>query len=272
MIQYILIYLVVSVVSLIQDNVYQLPNDPTKYLIMTTSNYGMMEMTLNWAASLRRQGYSRFVIACLDEHIYNELHEHGLGHHTAWFVQPDMSPHAEWGTDLYMRLMFSRVKILRQLLHLHYTVLFTDVDVVFLSKHVLEHIVFETHRHQPDITFMVDNAIGTPRVINGGFLFLRPTPRMDHILDRVMYWMKSGDKDLAYDQMALNHVVDKELKIKYSQHVHPLDMSLYASGWTYKRNRMNERLGIQPMVVHFNWIAHTKNKIKYMKEQGMFYL
>jgi len=92
------------------------------------------------------------------------------------------------------------------------------------------------------------------------------------IIDRTLYWQGSGNKKYEFDQMGMNHVVDDEFKIKFSQHVRALDKTLYPSGWTIKRKRKNEELYIFPMIVHFNWIAHSKNKIKYMKELNMWFV
>jgi len=76
----------------------------------------------------------------------------------------------------------------------------------------------------------------------------------------------------AIDQFVMNDVL-KEMVKKYGWGVaRPLDCFLYPTGLIFNRNRLNEKLGIVPMVVHMNYMIGNAEKKAQLKNQGLWFV
>jgi len=158
--------------AVVERNAIEEPSG--KYLIVTASNLGIAELTMNFIASLRINRYEKFVIMCHDSKFYRMMWEYGLRQHAtmipkAWTNFTIRAEHAEWASQDFMNVGVAKMIIIRTLTDAGYHVLSTDVDIVFLSPFVLKHIIFENEMSKPDLVFQVDNSIGNPNVISKSF-------------------------------------------------------------------------------------------------------
>lgn len=123
-----------------------------KYVITAVANIGHANFTLNWIASLKRMKYDRFVIFCLDFQLYKLLLLKGFERNAvmaplSWTKHQIPALEHKWLEVEYNRLTEAKIRIQRELLYKGYWILFSDVDVVFLSRHVVDHVDFVIGRY-----------------------------------------------------------------------------------------------------------------------------
>ena len=74
------------------------------------------------------------------------------------------------------------------------------------------------------------------------------------------------------DQLAFNYQVRTVMKARYTKSFKGLEKLLYANGMVYFRQRMNQKLGIQPLVVHVNYAEGYEAKRNLLESAGLWYL
>jgi len=129
--------------------------------MVALANQGMVEMTMNWIASLKMTGYDRWVVLCFDFPLYRFLVEYGFGNQTAmvpldWLHKNVSAAAVNWGNTAYLELLQAKIIIIIKLLKLGIYLFYLDVDLVFCSPYVLEHINFGDDELLTDLIYMVD--------------------------------------------------------------------------------------------------------------------
>ena len=122
-------------------------NQIGRYTIIATANLGHLNFTLNWIASLKLNQYDKFLIFSFDFQLYSILVGYGYGENTVMapltWTKFDIPPNEhKWMEKNYKKLTESKLRIQSSLLELNFWILFSDVDLVFCSPHVLEHVQF----------------------------------------------------------------------------------------------------------------------------------
>ncbi|CAG0884706.1 unnamed protein product [Darwinula stevensoni] len=147
----------------------------------------------------------------------------------------------------------------RELLKRGHSVLLSDVDVVWLSPGILAHVDYTLGN--ADLACMVDG-----KEMNGGFYAAKPSPIVMELFQKVADALKA-DANLI-DQYAFANVINRAMKIRYSKQLHFLDKLLYSNGNVYFQERLNEKMGIQPMIVHANFFVGAKKKREMLQSGG----
>jgi hypothetical protein len=108
---------------------------------------------------------------------------------------------------------------------------------------------------------------------DGGFWLARPTPVMIEIFKRV-FVIATTRPEHVIDQSALNYVTHFEYgELKRDSHRFvSLSKSLYPNGLYIVKEEMNAKLGIYPLMAHFNYMVGTAPKKAVMKKLNMWYV
>lgn len=236
-----------------------------KYLITAVSNNGNFEFVLNIIASFKLNGYSKFFIICLDLQLYENMVKYGFAKQAA-LVPPSWLPYtankksSSWQTKEYKLITQAKVHVVYKLLLNSFTVLLTDVDLVWLSPSVIKYIEFVAPKEE--FIYTTDK-----NSVNTGFYVARPTNGTKNIFAAIIERQKT---DHDNDQFVANRVFkDKKELLKNSVRLDPL---LFANGKTYLREKINKNLNISALIFHANWLIGFKKKKETLQQEGMWYI
>ncbi|ORZ01663.1 nucleotide-diphospho-sugar transferase-domain-containing protein [Syncephalastrum racemosum] len=245
-----------------------------RVLIVAASNYGMRDHVYNWIESLKRTGEGdKFLMFCLDDQMYEHMVEAGYEKNAAtipenWFHQEVDAGFEEYYSKKYRIITHAKTLIVQQLLYLDVTVLFSDVDIVWLRPRLREFIyTFLDIREETHVAFQQEGS--DQKVINSGFYMMRPSDVTKRLLAETIYL---GDTNEAMTQQgamneALNHV-DMDLR---STAVTLLDVLHFPNGYIYFENDWCDKHGVDPFIVHANYLVGD-DKRKRLEERGFWYL
>lgn len=109
------------------------------FLIVTTTTNGHYELVKYWLNSLQHLNYTKFLVVCFDNDVYNRLSvEKSLSGHLAlipnnWIIQPvSTSEELLFDTTSYNWLVNSRLVVICKLLENGYNIIFNGNDIVWL--------------------------------------------------------------------------------------------------------------------------------------------
>ena len=127
-------------------------------------------LRFNWIASMHRNGYFKFLLFCLDVKLYTTLAELPLSQNLVlvpmkWLHYAVNASELLWSTPSYNILTQAKVRIVYELLQNNYTVFSTDVDVIWLSPHILNYIDYTFGKRE--MAYMIDQI----DEVNGGFFY-----------------------------------------------------------------------------------------------------
>lgn len=244
-----------------------------RFTITATANSGHLELTLNWVASLQRHGYHKFVILCFDFELFSELVRRGfepnVGMAPPHWCGTEISPIEEsWMSTRYNDLTQAKLRIQHELLVRNHSLLFSDVDLVFTSPHVHEHLeqVFSTPKgNPPHLAYMYDQDTD----MNTGFFAARPTEMVIRAFANTLPTLKRW----GVDQLAFNYQLRTVMEIRYNHpYLRGLDKLLYANGLTFHRRKLNQKYHISPLVIHANYVTGKAAKRELLQQGGGWYL
>jgi len=243
-------------------------------VIVALSNSGMKDMTLNWIASLHQNKFHKFLVFCFDADMHNYLVANELGNNSVivprkWLGEFQVDGKFKgWGEREYQDLLRGKIRILMEIWNLGFTIFYNDVDLVFLSPHVIEQMLFDYETRDYDCIYMVDYMDHGFEQMNGGFWIGKPT--MKPYWERALVLTQTNG-NLVVDQAAINFVLEEE-KLKYTSRLRGLSKSLYPSGHYFHQLNMNHRYKIQPLVVHMNFLIGSEPKITMLKLHNMWFI
>lgn len=241
--------------------------------IITLSNFGFRNFTLNWIRSLERNNYTKFVVLSFDLALVNYLSSIGYKDRAKiipfeWLEYQIPENVTNFKEPAYNLLTQQRVHVYLNLLLKNITFLMSDVDIVWLSPHVLEYIEFNVEHSYAHIAFAQDIWKGKIQY-NGGFLYAKPTQFSIRLFSD---WIIAQNKDIlnSIDQFVLDELLASNNH--NDNRIFPLDKLLFASGQVFFHLKKNKLLNINPLMVHANYIIGHDNKLFYFKKNGFWYL
>jgi hypothetical protein len=241
--------------------------------IVSLANHGYRYMALNWIESLERTGYHRFVVLCFDRSLLEFMHERGFTDRavlvpTNW-LDFDITENAtRWAKQEYSHMVQSKMSVLNHLLSRNYSILFSDPDTVWLSRHVKQHIDFTFTHSFAEILFSQDQIVRQLH-FNTGFFYAKPTEFVIGLFAEVIERQKA-DPDGSIDQLVMHGLM---LKRGFSDpRVDSLDPFLFASGQVYFNYGLNGAMGIGPLVVHVNYRKGLKEKVDTLVKANLWYV
>ena len=241
-----------------------------KYIIIAVANNGHREFTLNWIASLKRNNYHKFIVFCLDSMLYEAIAERSLSANAVvvprkWLHGPIFTEEVLWGTERHRLLTHIKVIVAQKLLEWGHTVVFSDVDLVWLNPNIIAHIEYVSEN--ADVAHMLDFVDD----MNSGFYLAKPTPFAKSLFQEAIEILKQFGGN-AHDQGAFNGAMQSGMNRKYSKHFYRLDKLMYPNGEVNFLLGLNKKMDIRPMIVHANYVVGAKKKKEILESQGMWYI
>ncbi|KAF6149700.1 hypothetical protein GIB67_017433 [Kingdonia uniflora] len=257
-----------------------------KELIVTLANSNVKEMLEVWFTSIKRVGITNYLVVALDDEVEDFCKSNKV---PVYKRDPDEGIDSIAKTGGSHAVSGLKFRVLREFLQLGYSVLLSDIDIVYLQN-PFDHIYRDS-----DIESMTDGhdnmtaygytdvfdepAMGWSRyaftmriwVYNSGFFYIRPTFPAIELLDRVAGRLS---RENAWDQAVFNEELFYPSYLRYD--------GLYASRRTmdfynfmnskvlFKTVRHDGRLRKhKPVVVHVNY---HPDKLPRMKAVVEFYV
>lgn len=236
-------------------------------------NLGHFELFRNWVRSCDDRSIdvrSWSLIFTVDSEAANGVEQLGFTSFTdrnSYGAQPKEAVKA-FGDRQFRLLMFQKTAIVKDVLDLGYSLLFQDVDVVWLKD---PRPFFLKPSHQRfDARFMYDgpNKMHAPLHLNSGFFWLKNTRKsISFWTDVLMHCdliFTSGSQQKVVNQIIVGHLF-KGLKL------HVLREDDFANGHLFSINSA-ANLPKDPYVIHCSWTGNIQHKLEKFKLAGLWHL
>lgn len=239
-------------------------------LIVALANSNVKDMLEVWFNSIKRVGIPNYLVVALDEEIANFCRHNDV---PVYEGDPDEGIYSIGRTGGNHVVSGLKFQILREFLQLGYSVLLSDVDIVYLQN------PFEHFHRDLDVESMSDGhdnrtaygydyvydepSMGWARyahtmriwVYNSGFFYIRPTIPSIELLDRVADRLS---REKAWDQAVFNEELFFPSHPGYDG-LHAsrrtLDFYLFMNSKVlFKTVRKDAQLSkLKPVIVHINY-------------------
>lgn len=258
-----------------------------KELIVALANANVKDMLQVWFTSIKKVGIPNYLVVALDDEIVEFCKSNEV---PVYRRDPDQGIDAVGKTGGNHAVSGLKFRILREFLQLGYSVLLSDVDIVYLQN------PFDYLARDSDVESMTDGhnnmtaygyndvfdepAMGWARyahtmriwVYNSGFFYIRPTIPAIELLDRVA--TRLSREANAWDQAVFNEELFFPSHPGY-EGLHAakrtLDFYLFMNSKVlFKVVRKDSKLSSQkPVIVHVNY---HPDKLPRMKAVVEFYV
>jgi hypothetical protein len=249
-----------------------------KAVVVMVANEGVMDLVLNFLCSCREKaaGIDISSIAIFlgqPEYVpvVNSMGAHGI--FNQFLSQIPKKAAGNYGDKTFGRLMWLKTTSVYIALQAGFDVIFQDADLVWL-KDPVPHL----HKVVRDVAFMDDGARTprfTPYFVNSGFYYFKHNPRVLYLMERML---KGGPGEISVSH---SH---QSVLIRYLTEVHDMNgikvnvlgSTDFPSGAMYHNNKTFikriKEYKEEPFVFHMCWTANREDKVKYLKDLGMWYL
>ena len=115
----------------------------------------------------------------------------------------------------------------------------------------------------------------TPYFVNSGFYYFKNTPKVKYLMERML---KSGPGEISVSHSHQSVLIRylTETHDLYGMDVNVLSSTSFPSGAMYHQNKSFiariKKYQEAPFVFHMCWTANREDKVKYLKDLGMWYL
>lgn len=257
-----------------------------KEVVVVLANTNVLEMLQVWFTNIKKVGISNYLVVALDDRIEEFCKSNDV---PVYRRDPDQGVDSiakSGGNHAVSGLKF---RILREFLQLGYSVLLSDVDIVYLQN-PFDYIYRDSDvesmsdGHNNHTAYGFNDVFDEPKmgwaryahtmriwVFNSGFFYIRPTLPSIELLDRVADRLS---KEKAWDQAVFNE------ELFYPSHpgydgLHAakrtMDMYLFMNSKVlFKTVRKDAKLKkLKPVIVHVNY---HPDKLARMKAVVEFYV
>lgn len=241
-----------------------------KELIVALANSNVKTMLEVWFSNIKKAGIINYLVVALDEHIAEFCKTNDV---PVYKRDPDEGIDSVARTGGNHAVSGLKFRILREFLQLGYSVLLSDVDIVYLQN------PFDYLYRDSDVESMSDGhnnmtaygyndvfdepSMGWARyahtmriwVYNSGFFYIRPTIPSIELLDRVAERLSKGK---AWDQAVFNEELFFPSHPGYTGlHASKRTMDYYLfmnSKVLFKTVRRDDKLKkLKPVIIHVNY-------------------
>lgn len=255
-----------------------------KELIVALANSNVKEMLEVWFSSIKRVGIPNYLVIALDDHIEEFCKSNDV---PVYKRDPDAGIDAVGRSGGNHAVSGLKFRILREFLQLGYSVLLSDVDIIYLQN------PFNHLYRDSDVESMTDGhnnmtaygyndvfdepAMGWARyahtmriwVYNSGFFFIRPTIPSIELLDRVAD--RLAKQPNSWDQAVFNEELFFPSHPGYDGlHAAKRTMDFYMfmnSKVLFKTVRKDAKLKkLKPVIVHVNYHPDKLRRMKAVVE------
>lgn len=251
-----------------------------KTMIVTALNFGYKDIMMNWVCNLRHLSITNFVIAALDNKLYEFGYTRGLpvyletevvgGHNTSL---SDVT----YGTSSLKELTKMKSKVVLRFLKLGCNVVWSDADVVWFRNPIVDLWGYKAdlaiQTNAPD-----NEEANANRRINSGFYLAVANEKVINGFERVVrYAAKSrmSEQPCFYDVLCGKEgerTVGNDECLFEGMRVRMLDRGGYPNGitrrvWDVEGGKILERFpGV--IVLHNNWVKGTGAKLERYVRHG----
>ncbi|XP_074333872.1 arabinosyltransferase RRA3-like [Apium graveolens] len=241
-----------------------------KEVIVALANSNVKEMLEVWFTNIKRVGIPNFLVVALDEDIANFCRSNNV---PVYKRDPDEGIDSVARTGGNHAVSGLKFRILREFLQLGYSVLLSDVDIVYLQNpfnHLYRDSDVEsmTDGHNNMTAYGYNDVFDEPSmgwaryahtmriwVYNSGFFYIRPTIPSIELLDRVAGRLS---KESAWDQAVFNEELFYPSHPGYDGlHASRRTMDFYLfmnSKVLFKSVRKDAKLSkLKPVIIHVNY-------------------
>ncbi len=248
-------------------------NTVNDLLIVSISNYGFKNLTLNWITNLHKLGFNKFVVFCFDLELYEFLSEKGYKNNLAivpseWLDFKISKSFSSWATKDYNQITQAKPQIWYQLLKLKLNIFFSDSDVAWLNKNIIDHLKFIYEYSTADLLFSVDQEHRNNYYNTGLFMAKCTSYSIDLFLNLINEQRKSPEHSI--DQIVFSNML-KKTKFNDSRII-GLDPILFASGKVFLHDKLNKRFNLTPYTFHANYLVGMEAKINALKANNLWFL
>lgn len=254
-----------------------------KELVVVLANSNVKEMLEVQISTVKKAGFSNYLVVALDDEIEGYCKSNGVA---VYKRDPDDGVDAIGRSGGNHAVSGLKFRILREFLQLGYSVLLSDVDILYL-RNPFDHLYRDS-----DVESMTDGhnnmtaygyndvfdepAMGWARyahtmriwVYNSGFFYMRPTIPSIELLDRVADRLS---KEKAWDQAVFNEVLFYPSHPGYEGlHASKRTMDFYSfmnSKVLFKTVRKDPNLKkLKPVIIHINYHPDKLPRMKAVVE------
>lgn len=245
------------------------------FLVVSVANLAEFDLIMNWHTSffLRRNVTSKYLIVCLDWALYKRLKQkkisciHVLQLINISNVPRDIEDEHKFGSHLYYELHIIKSKIIYSLLKDYkLSVIYTDMDIVWLHDSIEDYIKSEIKRNNLDILFA--HEYPNHHHVCGGFYAMKSsTFALEYMENTIAY----AESHKLYDQTTFNYLLQNYTAASDVRRIGLLDWLLFPNGYVIM-NGYNSRFHVQYWIIHANWVVGRKEKVKFLKSYNYWYI
>ena len=227
-------------------------------IILVSTDYGYIQMALNlYLTSLQKLNLTNYLFITSDNDAAAVLEQNGIAHFKI-AEDKEGKKASNYGSTAFKRKTHIKTKIVHEALVSGFTVLFTDVDIVFLQD-PFPYLKYSTY----DIQMQSDTKAGG----NSGFYLAMPS-RAAISLHRVALETAARRPELS-NQNVLNRVIRQMVK-QDTLKIKMLSVDQFPNGNTYFQHGHRMFFGENPckdcVTIHNNFIVSGAAKIYRFKE------
>jgi hypothetical protein len=220
---------------------------------LTFLNSGCLDICLNMLKSAENVGINMedFIIACMDEDVYESLSDKGyVGAYL--YIDQKLKGYQEWSFDEssgFRNIVRHKWKIIDEVHRKHPNLMWVDTDIVFRQNPV------EILTGHKEVLFQGDSPGST---LCTGFMVFNETQECRKLIE------ECGSDETDDDQLIMNRVALE----KYRDNIALLSEDLFPNGNVYYQQGKKENA----MIVHNNWMVGVQTKIQKFKEENLWFL
>eukprot|EP00850_Spirogloea_muscicola_P019194 SM000185S04053 [mRNA] locus=s185:88561:94615:- [translate_table: standard] len=249
-------------------------------IIAISANGGMEDMLSNWLCYSSELHFTNYMIVSFDEQLANNLV--AAGHAVFFLKSATRQEGLSYGTLEYQQLILERTKVIGIVLDFGYHVLLADIDSIWQSNPFL---------HLTDNNVDMYGQVEPNGDMCGGFLYMRNTKRMralwhtvtrkfvdlvDNLAHKLASFKTAAEK-ARYLEANIEEHEQKLLNIEIRQMAKrgafvPRNLStlLFPSGKDFFLEQKPQAAGVNPVVIHNNWIIGKANKVNRFHEYKLW--
>ncbi|RNA06245.1 glycosyltransferase family 77 [Brachionus plicatilis] len=240
--------------------------------IVTVSNYGFRDLTLNWIISLKRINITKFVIFSFDQDFVNYLISKGYKDNVldlpkSWMHLSVDKTSANFLSKNYYAITQAKTNVVFKLLNLNQKFIFSDVDCVWLNRAIFNYAELIAKNSKAHLIYAQDFG-KNQAYYNTGFFFATPTD-----FSKKLYLMmtKLQEQDAkSVDQFVLDKVLKK---INFNDNrLETFDILTIANGYYYFHQKMDRIFQIKPFAVHANYFPSFETKVNALKSRNLWFI
>jgi hypothetical protein len=250
-----------------------------KIRLITLTNFGYIKYILNLLSSLKNINLShKLIIYCLDKQSVNFL-KNNFNDINVKYIDNEynVTDLTDFRTNGWNKIVYYKLKIIKENLEKGYNVIFTDGDIVFL-KNPIDYLKSQIKDYdmlcQEDVLpikkELVENQnplayrdLSETDELNSGFMYIKNNEKMKRFFD----YTKIDINTFKCDQIYLN---ENKHNLKYKK----LELDLFPTGYYYYTQIDYAKRDIDKLayIIHFNFNFAKTTKIEYIKLHKKWFL